>query len=602
MKNYSAKLCLTVLMLFLFCSVQRIASAYELSEVDWIQTERILYDSFSKDSATDYEYGNSSPTYNADTQNLTITMGTAGNFYLELPEISPEKRFVVLTYHAQVSASGQIKIRPMLYHNTTKYAIAEDSTMALSKAGTYYEVGVVFDRKSGSTDIFIDRVKVQSGKGTFPEKNWSLRLLAQCTSTKEIARTMTIDEIAVYESDTCFLTEKSLGEPYLTVEGQATKGFTTGSYQLHVDVPAQDETQNFVIIAAEYQHKRLLGIGFKYYEVFPEDGNTQLVLDVSVSNKNSDTLTCMVWNDLIAMSPLLEKEFQRIDPEKLMIECMYPNFTFKAVTFSFDDGNVSENCDKKLITMMNQYGVKGTFNLYPYRWRDCTDTVLKERIQLYDGHEVANHSYSHFKTLPYLDQNNVIQAGEVVDSDHEWTEEEALKQIQFGNVVLKDWFGYEMRGFVYPGGYPEQYRPSMKTYMKNNGIVYARPVAVSKNFELPTDWLGWKNTCKSENMGEYIDSYFSLNPGELKVFSVWGHSQDLNTYETWDVFEDLCLKIQQNTDTIWNPTNIELYDYIKATEELEITDSAVTNRSDRTVYLRINNQKVSLLPNESYSK
>lgn len=168
--------------------------------------------------------------------------------------------------------------------------------------------------------------------------------------------------------------------------------------------------------------------------------------------------------------------------------------------------------------------------------------------------------------------------------------------------MLKDWFGYAMRGFVYPGGYPEQYRPSMKTYMKNNGIVYARPVAVSNNFELPTDWLGWKNACKSENMGEYIDSFFSLNPGELKVFSVWGHSQDLNTYETWGVLEDLCLKIQQSSDTIWNPTNIALYDYIKATEQLVITDTVVTNRSNRTVYLRINNQKVSLLPNQSYSK
>ena len=39
---------------------------------------------------------------------------------------------------------------------------------------------------------------------------------------------------------------------------------------------------------------------------------------------------------------------------------MFPGGKTKAVTFSYDDGIVS---DKKLVKILNEYGMKGTFNV-----------------------------------------------------------------------------------------------------------------------------------------------------------------------------------------------------------------------------------------------
>ena len=38
----------------------------------------------------------------------------------------------------------------------------------------------------------------------------------------------------------------------------------------------------------------------------------------------------------------------------------YPNWKEKALTFSYDDGNIK---DRDLVALFNKYNVKGTFNL-----------------------------------------------------------------------------------------------------------------------------------------------------------------------------------------------------------------------------------------------
>ena len=53
----------------------------------------------------------------------------------------------------------------------------------------------------------------------------------------------------------------------------------------------------------------------------------------------------------------------------------FPGGKHKAVTFSYDDG--CEN-DARLVALLNQYGMKGTFHLNGVNYRDYSDVQLQE--------------------------------------------------------------------------------------------------------------------------------------------------------------------------------------------------------------------------------
>lgn len=76
----------------------------------------------------------------------------------------------------------------------------------------------------------------------------------------------------------------------------------------------------------------------------------------------------------------------------------------KALTLSYDDGTVH---DKRLIEIMDRYGLKGTFNINSgvYRTEKSTPSdrarlSLEEAKKLFinSGHEVAVHGYLHLHT------------------------------------------------------------------------------------------------------------------------------------------------------------------------------------------------------------
>ena len=81
----------------------------------------------------------------------------------------------------------------------------------------------------------------------------------------------------------------------------------------------------------------------------------------------------------------------------------YKNGLTKAITFSFDDGNID---DIRLIEILKKYGLKATFNLNSgsltecSHWNYCNIKEVKhinffDNIGLYDGFEVAAHTYTH---------------------------------------------------------------------------------------------------------------------------------------------------------------------------------------------------------------
>ena len=86
----------------------------------------------------------------------------------------------------------------------------------------------------------------------------------------------------------------------------------------------------------------------------------------------------------------------------------------KAVTFSYDDGVTQ---DRRLVEMMNTYGVKGTFNLnsgmqsYANVWEHPKGLLIHRMNteglkELYQGHEIAAHCLTH-ADLPKYDEETI---------------------------------------------------------------------------------------------------------------------------------------------------------------------------------------------------
>lgn len=111
----------------------------------------------------------------------------------------------------------------------------------------------------------------------------------------------------------------------------------------------------------------------------------------------------------------------------------------KALTFSYDDGVTQ---DKRLIGLLNKYGMKGTFNLnsellgkdgYLIREGAHVDHIKVDPAQvrdIYAGHEIAAHTLTH----PNL--------AEVED------DEEIVRQVERDRENLSRIAGYEVVGMA----------------------------------------------------------------------------------------------------------------------------------------------------------
>ena len=103
--------------------------------------------------------------------------------------------------------------------------------------------------------------------------------------------------------------------------------------------------------------------------------------------------------------------------------------------FSFDDGTIY---DGRLVELLNQYGIKGTFNLnsgledFVWQYEDrfpIQRQVLADTVEQYRGHEIASHSLHH----PWLNTLTPPQLRREVQEDCENLKKLfGLSQIGFG--------------------------------------------------------------------------------------------------------------------------------------------------------------------------
>jgi peptidoglycan/xylan/chitin deacetylase (PgdA/CDA1 family) len=222
----------------------------------------------------------------------------------------------------------------------------------------------------------------------------------------------------------------------------------------------------------------------------------------------------------------------------------------KALTFTFDDGVVE---DLRFVELINKYNIKCTFNLnsnlfgtrHDFTWHEFFIPHLrltqKEINGLYNGHEIAAHTLNH----PNLT---------------ELSKEEIIKEVEEDRINLSKIFGYEIVGFAYPCGGVNNDERVAKIIKENTGVKYARTIDFTYDFEMPTNLYRFHPTLSHndyDNLFRLAEDFVNLKPESPKLFSIMGHSYELNMRDTWDKLEEF-LKIVSNRDDIFYGTNKQI--------------------------------------------
>ncbi len=235
----------------------------------------------------------------------------------------------------------------------------------------------------------------------------------------------------------------------------------------------------------------------------------------------------------------------------------FPGGKDRALTLSYDDG-VEQ--DVRLIEIMRENGLKGTFNLnsglYAPEGTVYPEGTIHRRMSLKtcqevyknSGMEVAVHGLTH----PHLEQLPANLCTREVLWDRENLEQE---------------FDCIVRGMAYPYG---TYSDGVVETLRRCGIAYSRTTESTHKFDIPGDWLRLPATChhKDPKLMElarrFVESDWSSTPA---LFYLWGHSYEFEMHGNWNVIEEFA-RYAGNRETVWYATNIEIYDYVTAYDHL----------------------------------
>jgi len=250
----------------------------------------------------------------------------------------------------------------------------------------------------------------------------------------------------------------------------------------------------------------------------------------------------------------------------------FPDGKGKAVTLSYDDGSFH---DMKLIAIMKQYGLKGTFNICS-GWYNAPSKLTPIDFYGKNGMEVAVHTRDH----PDM---------------RGWPSHLCLQQIMEDRLNLERECGTIVQGMAYPYG---AYNDTIKACARLCGIVYSRSVASSNGFALPEDWLEWAPTCHHNNprLMELTERFLSMQvKKQPQVLYVWGHSYEFDTHENWEVIEKFA-QLAGNREDVWYATNLQIWEYVRAYESLVFSadGTRAMNPSSVDVFLLYGGQNVTV--------
>ena len=253
---------------------------------------------------------------------------------------------------------------------------------------------------------------------------------------------------------------------------------------------------------------------------------------------------------------------------------VFPGGKKRIVTFSYDDGSSN---DKRLIELFNKYCVKGTFHLNGMNYYNLSDEKTNELRNLYKGHEVSCHTIRHGWPARMPLQSVITETLE-------------------DRKILEKVFGKVVNGMSYPSG---SYNDDVIKALECCGIVYSRTTKDNMNFRLPENFLKWHPTCHHRDALSLCERFLKNIDSEWThpLFYIWGHSNEFRTEEDWAYIEEV-LKYISNNDKIWYATNIEIYNYMTAQKQLQISadETCFYNPSAITVWIEKDKKQIIEIP------
>ena len=258
-----------------------------------------------------------------------------------------------------------------------------------------------------------------------------------------------------------------------------------------------------------------------------------------------------------------------------------------AVTTSWDDGRVY---DRRVVEAMNQWGLKGTFNLNSGKLTrtgqpapaDSTGHLdASEVATVFAGHEVAIHTLTH-PHLPRLDASQI--ANEVLEDRRN----------------LEDLVGYPVRGMAYPFG---TYNPQVIQVLRALGIVYSRTVENADACFPPAEPLAWASTAHhfAQHPTPVPERWQAVyeRAREGVVFFIWAHSYEFAP-DKWEALERIYKPLSGKPD-VWYCTNIQLFDYEDARKRIVIAANrrSAYNPSGIPVTLRADDRLIDIAPGQT---
>lgn len=244
----------------------------------------------------------------------------------------------------------------------------------------------------------------------------------------------------------------------------------------------------------------------------------------------------------------------------------------KYFTISYDDGLEQ---DRKIIYLMEKYGIKGTFNISSGKFgqkgyiKKIGDLGYKDTFEI-DGNprDYRNHFIlDKDQALKLYSSPNVEVASHGTHHLHQekLTEEEVEVEITQDIKDLSEMFGYQVVGHAFPFG---SYNDLVLEALKDNGIRYARTAAMfrkPKDFSFDRNQLLLNATCwHMDPFVETLLEQFIATPvgKEDMVFYMWGHGYELDYGSKRGNYEHLehLFQMVAKAGDVHCVTNRELYE------------------------------------------
>ena len=236
--------------------------------------------------------------------------------------------------------------------------------------------------------------------------------------------------------------------------------------------------------------------------------------------------------------------FLKKDVTSLVLFNLFPGGKQNCVTFSFDDGNAQ---DKDVAKMLSARKMKATFHLH-----NRTNMLLKDDFcEIYKDHEVACHGAKHVSI------NALSPSGKI-------------NEVMDNRRMLEGLLKSPVVGMSYALG---DFCDEAVETLKACGILYSRTVINTGNFRLPQDFYRWNPTCHvssafdiAKKFMQNINEHFSTP----RLFYIWAHTHEMDDLDHFESFKEL-IDLIDCPEKIWYATNIEIYRYLTAIKQLEVS-------------------------------